>query len=121
VANIPLPPTHTRWAFVRLHVLRALRSFILIDIAEAYIYYNPLFLSTGENARSITTQGYFLCCISILAHGMKPYGTLNLQYSLLAAVSVGAGFSEPYQWPDLFGSLSDAYTVRRFWGYVRVK
>ena len=39
-------------------------------------------------------------------------------YSLLALVSVGTGMSPPAAWPPLFGSLSDASTLRGFWGYV---
>ncbi|PMD33651.1 hypothetical protein L207DRAFT_468992 [Hyaloscypha variabilis F] len=37
-------------------------------------------------------------------------------YSLLALVSVGSGMYPPAAWPPLFGSLSDASTLRGFWG-----
>jgi hypothetical protein len=118
VKNIPPSPTLPRGAFIRSRLIRALGYFILIDVGEAYIYYNPLFSLTGGKALSITSQGYLLCCLSIIAHGIMPYGMLNFQHSLLAVVSVSAGLSNPGQWPNLFGSLSDAYTVRRFWRYV---
>ncbi|TEB28472.1 hypothetical protein FA13DRAFT_1793947 [Coprinellus micaceus] len=34
------------------------------------------------------------------------------------AVSIGLGLSEPAQWPPLFGSFLDAYTVQNVWGRV---
>lgn len=36
----------------------------------------------------------------------------------VAAISVALGIYGPEQWPPMFGSLKDAYTVRRFWAYV---
>ena len=43
-------------------------------------------------------------------------GMIALQYSLLAAVSVVSGFSQPRDWPEIYGRWADVYTVRRFWG-----
>ncbi|KAH8776175.1 hypothetical protein BGZ57DRAFT_953307 [Hyaloscypha finlandica] len=43
---------------------------------------------------------------------------LTWVYNLFALVSVGSGLCPPAAWPPLFGSLSDAYTLRGFWGYV---
>ncbi|KAL2130110.1 hypothetical protein VTI74DRAFT_6889 [Chaetomium olivicolor] len=39
-----------------------------------------------------------------------------MQYVLGAAVGVGLGFSEPEDWPPVFGSLADCYTVGHVWG-----
>jgi hypothetical protein len=37
-------------------------------------------------------------------------------HSMLAVVHVGLHISEPAQWPPIFGPISQAYTVRQFWG-----
>lgn len=41
---------------------------------------------------------------------------LDITYRCLSVVSVGAHLTSPEEWPPLFGSFSDAYTFRRFWG-----
>ena len=33
-------------------------------------------------------------------------------------VTVATNNSEPQAWPHPFGHWKDAYTIRRFWGYV---
>ncbi|KAF8315186.1 hypothetical protein DL93DRAFT_2227565 [Clavulina sp. PMI_390] len=35
---------------------------------------------------------------------------------ILAVTSVALGICEPGEWPDIFGAVEDAYTVRRAWG-----
>lgn len=46
------------------------------------------------------------------------YTVLNMSYCVLSSAVVATCLSEPADWPDLFGTLYDAYTVRRVWGYV---
>ncbi|MCJ1477785.1 hypothetical protein MMC13_006458 [Lambiella insularis] len=48
------------------------------------------------------------------------YCIVQLLYSAGAVVSVASGLSEPRQWRPLFGSWSEAFTLRRFWGYVPI-
>jgi hypothetical protein len=40
---------------------------------------------------------------------------MTLLQSTAAALSVGAGASQPEDWPPMFGSPTHAYSVRRFW------
>ena len=39
-------------------------------------------------------------------------------HSLLAVVHIGFRLQDPSLWPPIFGELSEAYSIRRFWGYV---
>ena len=39
-------------------------------------------------------------------------------FSFMALVCVGLGVSEPALWPPISGSLFDAWSIRRLWGYV---
>ncbi|KAL6241814.1 hypothetical protein RBB50_011347 [Rhinocladiella similis] len=41
---------------------------------------------------------------------------IDVQYRTAAIVSVGLGISRPDQWPAMFGSIFETYTLRRFWG-----
>lgn len=43
----------------------------------------------------------------------------NTLHWLVSAIAVLLGDS-PERWPPLFGDIRDAYTLRRFWGYVPV-
>ncbi|KAH8200209.1 hypothetical protein TruAng_005657 [Truncatella angustata] len=40
---------------------------------------------------------------------------VNCTYQTLAAVTVALEIYRPEDWPRLFGDISDAYTIRRFW------
>lgn len=39
-------------------------------------------------------------------------------YSVMALSCVGLGISEPALWPPISGSLLDAWSIRRLWGYA---
>ena len=41
--------------------------------------------------------------------------TIDFTYRILSIIAVLFGFSSPDQWPPLFGSIWDAYTIRGFW------
>ena len=43
------------------------------------------------------------------------YHGLNCYYRLGAAVSVAVGLCDQWEWPPLFGPLSDAWSVRQMW------
>ncbi|KAF4943259.1 hypothetical protein FGADI_13529 [Fusarium gaditjirri] len=42
--------------------------------------------------------------------------TSEICYNVIAVVLVGLGLSEPVMWPSWFGSFTEAYSVRRWWG-----
>ena len=46
------------------------------------------------------------------------YCIFRIFHGLIVLLAVGSGFSNVQDWPPPFGSLSEAYSVRRFWGYV---
>ncbi|KAI1873440.1 hypothetical protein JX265_005062 [Neoarthrinium moseri] len=41
---------------------------------------------------------------------------ISTMYSFLAVVFVGLGLDTPADWPPVFGSISDGWTIQRFWG-----
>ena len=96
--------------------MKALGFFFLVDLTQSYIHSNPIFSLTGDDILPITAQGYVLRCVNIVAWAAVPYGMMSMQYNILAAVAVAVGFSEPKYWAAPYGSLKDAYTLRRFWG-----
>jgi hypothetical protein len=37
-------------------------------------------------------------------------------YHLVSLLGVGLGLTEPALWPPMFGSFTEAYTMRKLWG-----
>ncbi|OCH84033.1 hypothetical protein OBBRIDRAFT_786684 [Obba rivulosa] len=116
VANIPSPRDEPRWTFVFTQVKHVVRILLLLDLARSFMYFSPVFSLTGVEARSIASQGYLMCIVNYIAWGTLTYTSMALPYHLLSAGHVALGLSGSTDWPDMFGSWSDAYTVRRFWG-----
>ncbi|KAI5780471.1 membrane bound O-acyl transferase family-domain-containing protein [Geopyxis carbonaria] len=94
----------SRPAYVLWALKRAAGSYLALDLARTYNLAHPAPL-----ARGITLP-------DLLAFGTCAWAAIEMQYCALAAVAVATHASEPCDWPRLFGSPRDAYTVARFWG-----
>ncbi|OBS24845.1 hypothetical protein FPOA_05382 [Fusarium poae] len=55
------------------------------------------------------------CFVGIIAWVIPGRVSIDLPYRAISLVSVLFGFTSPQQWPPLFGSIWDAYTIRGFW------
>ncbi|OAX33251.1 hypothetical protein K503DRAFT_775812 [Rhizopogon vinicolor AM-OR11-026] len=111
VKNIPPAPRQSRRSFILRSALRAAWYAALFETGRLYVWYNPAFSSA-----TIGGQGYVVHCIDTVVFIGLIYGALNAVYFAMAAGSVAIGLFEPRMWPDMFGALADAYTIRRFWG-----
>jgi hypothetical protein len=54
--------------------------------------------------------------ISGTATAYATYQLINSGHCLLSVAAVTLRLSDPEEWPDYFGTVSDAYTVGRVWG-----
>ncbi|KAL5356670.1 membrane bound O-acyl transferase family-domain-containing protein [Aspergillus floccosus] len=63
------------------------------------------------------TMQDILTNLGVTLLGWGPIGSwfIEVHYRILSVVSVGLGVSRPHQWPPLFGSITEAHTLRRFW------
>jgi hypothetical protein len=107
-------PDTTRKAFILSKLGDIAFNILLFDLAGFVNRLNPHFkqhgppLSGAENAfvwRLAMVFGF-----AAAEHALVV--SLHCFYSI---VSVGLGETEPRDWPPMFGSLSDAYTLRKFW------
>ncbi|KAM7217650.1 membrane bound O-acyl transferase family domain containing protein [Rhypophila decipiens] len=48
--------------------------------------------------------------------GITVYVGMNMQFDIAAAIGVGLRLNEPEDWPPLFGSITDCYTIANVWG-----
>ena len=88
-------------------------NVLLLDIAQTYQRLNPVF--TPGSTASMWSQGLVFGYLNLLARLIAAWALLNIPYYWLSLALVSTGIHEPKDWPDTFGDLSDAYTVRRFW------
>ncbi|PKY05717.1 hypothetical protein P168DRAFT_341276 [Aspergillus campestris IBT 28561] len=52
----------------------------------------------------------------VLMGGVR--ASLELAYRIASVLCVGLGVSGAQEWPPMFGSTWEAYTLRKFWGWV---
>lgn len=107
------PSSYPRRKFVAENLYGATWRFVAIDIASIYIRSTPqgTQLIKGRLQDESLPVGLFR---AVLLYTMSRWG-LDMVYRIAAAAAVGIGLYDPSVWPPMFGSVLDAYTVRRFW------
>ena len=64
---------------------------------------------------NFSTEALVVRTSSVLGFGISLYCIIQVLMGSLAFCAVALDISEPKQWPPGFGSVSEAYTLRRFW------
>ncbi|KAI5290227.1 hypothetical protein KEM54_002142 [Ascosphaera aggregata] len=54
--------------------------------------------------------------ICAILYWFNAYLILTIQYDVMSMIVVMLNFDDPPDWPPLFGSIGQAYTLRKFWG-----
>jgi len=113
-AHLPPRPTTSRGKFIISQLLWLIHYSILYDIVLTHSQGNPCFQSGGPSFGAFGWLWRTTVCVHIVTF----YCTMSAVYAVLSIISVAARLHEPGDWPHIFGSLYDAYTVRNCWGYV---
>ncbi|KAF8991052.1 membrane bound O-acyl transferase family-domain-containing protein [Cyathus striatus] len=108
---LPPHPTESRWQFVRSRIIACLWYLAITDFAQTVLGYIPI---DAWRETSITGIGTRMLCTALSASMI--WSMLTIVYTVLSTIVVGLGLSDASAWPPSFGKLSDAYTIRRFWG-----
>ncbi|KAF5390808.1 hypothetical protein D9757_004427 [Collybiopsis confluens] len=119
VSNIPLrsESSQSTSQFLHLTFLRILSSFLLLDSSKYLINTTPFFTNPDPTI-SMRSQSYVLQAYYALLWFTIPYASLKGHYSIVAFVAVFSGYSTQEDWPNLFGSWGDAWSVKNVWGKV---
>jgi hypothetical protein len=56
--------------------------------------------------------------VGVLAYWTMQYLSLSLIYGFLSIVAVAVGLSNVEEWPPVFGSVDEAWSIAQFWGQV---
>ena len=110
--HLPPRPSSTPRKFILSQLMWMVFYILLFDITNICIRANPCFTTGGP---SLTAYGWLWRSTASLC-GLLTYSTLSVLHIAYSIISVSIGLSEPRDWPPLFGSLLDAYTVRKCWG-----
>ncbi|KAF9269846.1 hypothetical protein L218DRAFT_293298 [Marasmius fiardii PR-910] len=94
----------------------ALMNLIILDLVYAYMWNNACFHIGGP---SIGDPSYGLLgrCRSILVFAMSAVTSMSTTYHFISAFCLTVKINEPQECPSFYGDFSEAYTLRRFWGY----
>ena len=114
IAYLPPRPTTSRGKFIASQLRWIIFYSILFDITRIHNQENPCFRTGGP---SLAAFGWWWRTTAWV-HVVTLYCSMSGLYATASVVSVATGFYEPKDWPHLFGSLLNAYTVRKCWGYV---
>ena len=122
VVNVPPPTTKSKLVFLGQGAVQMAKGALAVDLARTFVQLYPLYAQRGTPAFPTGLRGYAMDTLCMLARVVNAYGHTRIWHRGFAMVCVatGMGNGDPEMWPDLFGRWADAYTVRRFWGYVRL-
>ena len=117
VALPPRPTNLTRGQFIVSRVKWLVFYVLLFVLGQTIVRHNPSFHIT---APPIVEQGLLLRSYALSAFVLNTWSILAILGNIIPSlVLVTAGLSEPSEWPHLFGSWSDAYTIHKFWRSVK--
>lgn len=111
VPHIPPAPTEGRKALVLAKIRELALNVIAYDLLGIWYRTNPIFKPSAEKPEKFFLWRLQLT-LGFIAGEYLIVTTLHCAYCIL---SVGFGLSEPRHWPALFGSVSQAYSIRRLW------
>ncbi|KAK0207263.1 membrane bound O-acyl transferase family-domain-containing protein [Armillaria fumosa] len=109
----PVSPETTRFAFIRRRLLVVAMNVVLLDTMSIYNRTNSAFLGDGI---SMADRPWLLRYVDLLAWVWTSQAQMRILHGIVSIISVLSGLSMPRDWVDPFGSLLDAYTLRRLWG-----
>jgi hypothetical protein len=127
----PEKPSSHRSTFLQNRLLCAVTMFLSNAIIEHQIlnpnpaYFKPLdvfdFLPPKHKLitrfTEITSREALIRILLVLYHNWHSYALYTGFHDILAFVFVGLNIDTPGDWPPLFGSILEAYTLRRYWSH----
>lgn len=113
----------SRLNFLSRKAIIFLISFTVLDLfnlgADVSLDFSPETIPLFTRMSHVTGQQLLARLMTTLGYGIAVYSFQQLIHSTWALIDVGFGFSTVESWRPLFGSPKEAYTIRRFWGFVQ--
>ena len=113
----------TRSQFLLRTCLRLLTAYLVLDLLTAWgdldknpVIYSPDLIPLFRRVGEVTVEQLVIRLITTIALWTSIYCIMTILYSVVSLIAVLSDASEARSWPPVYGSLSNAYTIRRFWG-----
>ena len=121
--HLPQHPPPSPQTFFWKTLLKIVYNVIVADLAASVFTGSSAFDSRAHDPADgpetyLTAVPLPRRMLYVLAFGARMASSFHVLHGILSLVCVVFGRSSPTLWPDLWGRWSDAYTIRRFWGYV---
>ena len=121
--SIPPHPPPSRRTFLRKTFLKSITNIVIVEFTKFVLALTPAFNSRlhdpADGPETYLAAVPLLRRVPYVLSYMIGVGAgMGVIHNFTALVCVGLGQSNPTLWPDIWGSWSDAYTLRRLWGYV---
>lgn len=115
----------SRGSFLRRTAFIVLLNYLAVDLSSlgAQPERNAVLFSDQKVALfrrwdSLGPEELVVRALASFMLWLNIYCIFRIFHGLIVLLAVGSGFSKVQDWPPPFGPLSEAYSVRRFWGYV---
>ena len=90
------------------------------DPKASAIYFSSEMTPFFARLRDLTPEQLNIRTFTVLATGVGIYSTQLGIHSLVSLLDVGLGLSTVSSWRPMFGSLTEAYSIRKFWRCVKI-
>jgi hypothetical protein len=114
--RIPARPKTSRWTFVVSRLFWGAYYCMLSDLLRILVQWH--FAVVRRGTADVGALGSLLDRMTFLTTLAEIQVGMTIPHIFMSAVSVALGLTEPREWPAIFGSWSEAYTIGRFWGFV---
>ncbi|KAF2117132.1 membrane bound O-acyl transferase family-domain-containing protein [Lophiotrema nucula] len=111
--------------FVLQQSAAALGCYIMLDLlgarkppANSAEIFNPDLIPMISRIGEVSAAELKLRALTIAGFGLTFYCVIQGFQSLAAGFAVGSGLSDAANWRPAFGSLSESYSLKNFWGKV---
>ena len=112
-----------RAQFLRRTLLSTSLCFLIVDLLTSQppdpALFNALDIPFFTGPRNTSAERIAMRSVIAIVHWLVGYCFINFWAGSFALVAVGLGGDSPANWRPMFGDIGEAYTVRRFWGYVK--
>lgn len=115
----PRPQFKSRVAFIASSAFWGAVHFVSMKLAYRAWAEHPGFaadLSTGGPETYLSTMPLHLQVLEMTVWSIAVLNFLALPNIVMAIASVASGLYDPEDCPSFFGSVTEAYTIRKYWG-----
>lgn len=116
------PASSSRARFILRRLTTTLLAYLVMDIIVSAPPLGSILVSPEKatllKLRDLSSEDLIFRTIGTLSFWLSTALINLIMSNSIAIISVLTGLSAPANCPPLYGSIGDAYTIRRFWGYV---